>query len=115
MSDVLMHQTLDDGEITVANGTIEMTDGSETAVYLSLFGGDSVWWGNSLDTPDKIDSRTGKLLESLPLTTGNLQRIKDAVESDLSWMDKKPRVTVSMPRLNTVTITVDDIVLTWEK
>ena len=115
MSDVLMFQTPDDGEITIENGTVALTDGTETAVYLSLFGGDSDWWGNSLDTPDRIDSRTGKLLQSLPVTTSNLLRIKDAVEADLDWMATKPTVTVSMPKLNTVAIKVDDLTLTWRK
>lgn len=119
MSDVLLFQSPDDGEITVANGQVKLTDGTETAVYLSLFGGNhdgSDWWGNTLENqPErKLQSETQRLLETLSLTTANMQRIADAVALDLSWMNPKPEITVTMPRLNTIQITVNNLELTYE-
>ena len=44
--DVLLFQTENDGDISATNGVIEMTGDLRTAVYLSLFGGQSEWWGD---------------------------------------------------------------------
>ena len=37
--DVLLFQTIDDGNVEVINGIITMSGGLDTAAYLSLFGG----------------------------------------------------------------------------
>ena len=80
MSDVLLSQTADGGEITVANGQVALTGGLESAVYLSIFGGNDSdsgqestapkqWWGN-LDEPDpagRYRGQTQYLLRALPL------------------------------------------------
>jgi phage gp46-like protein len=98
MSDVKHFQTVDGGEIEINIGTITVDDGVETAVYLSMFGGNEddpggddlskQWWGNSLETDPKRMYRgnTQYLLRSLPTTSANLQRIKTAVKNDLEWM-----------------------------
>lgn len=114
--DVLLYQTVDDGNITVTNGLVEMSGGLETAAYLSLFGGDedgSNWWGNidELDIAGQYHSETQELLRSIPSTSGNLIRIKDAVERDIAWfIDKKIAssisVVISIPALNRVKIIV---------
>ena len=114
--DVKLFQTVDDGDITVTNGLIEMSGGLETAAYLSLFGGDedgSNWWGNidELDIAAQYHSETQELLRSIPSTSGNLIRIKDAVERDLAWFtDEKIAssisVVISIPALNRVKINV---------
>ncbi|GAG06443.1 unnamed protein product, partial [marine sediment metagenome] len=59
--DILLLSTKDGGDINIESGLIEMTAGFETAVYLSLFGGNieddgteatksKTWWGNLLET-----------------------------------------------------------------
>jgi phage gp46-like protein len=123
VGDVLLFQTTDGGEINCTDGVVEMTPSFETAVYLSLFGGNEEdaggddktysWWGN-LDEQDqafRYRSRTGYLLRAIPATSGNLQRLRAAVEADLQWfIDLKVAselsVVVSIPRLNTVLITI---------
>lgn len=122
--DVLLYQTDDDGEINVVNGIIEMSGGLETAAYLSLFGGNEDddnrndnafnWWGNldEIDRTNQYRSETQNLLQSIPATTGNLNRITDAANRDLSWfIDKKIvssiSVIVSMPGVNKIRIVVD--------
>ncbi|MBW1725989.1 MAG: phage GP46 family protein [Deltaproteobacteria bacterium] len=114
--DVLLFQTNDNGDITVTNGLVEMSGGLETASYLSLFGGnedDSNWWGNNdeIDTASQYHSETQELLRSIPSTSGNLIRIKDAAERDLAWfIDKKVAssitVAINIPALNKVKIII---------
>lgn len=122
--DVSLFQTSDDGEINIASGITEMGGGLETAAYLSLFGGNEAddgsqdstftWWGNldETDTMSQYRSETQFLLKSIPATTGNLLRIKDAVTRDLGWMTSisvasSIGVAVTMPGLNKVDIRVD--------
>jgi phage gp46-like protein len=122
--DVLLFQTDDDGEINVVNGIVEMSGGLETAAYLSLFGGNEdddgsddnalTWWAN-LDEVDPVRqyrSETQNLLQSIPATTGNLRRIEDAANRDLSWFVEQSiasslTVEASIPSVNRVKITVN--------
>lgn len=97
MSDVRLYQTLDDGDIVIKNGIVELEDGEASALYLSWFGGNQddpgeddetlEWWGNKLETDPKLKlrSRTQFLLGNIPLTTGNVQRIRQALEADAAW------------------------------
>lgn len=121
--DVLLFQTADDGEILVVEGVTTMVGGFETMVYLCLFGGNEDddgsadspenWWGNRWETDADYQYRslTQHLLRSIPATTGNLQRIADAVHQDLAVFKNKSIassvvVSVSIPAINTVSITV---------
>lgn len=95
MSDVLLFQTNDDGDICIEGGLVELTDDFRTASYLSLFGGNEdddgrddnplTWWANlnEIDPADKYVSETEYLLQSLPVTTSNLLRLEDAAKRDL--------------------------------
>lgn len=123
MADVLLVHTADGGEIRVESGDIQLTGGIETAVYLSLFGGNEddsgiqgdepkEWWGNKLeDAPErKLRSETQYLLRSLPAIPASLRRIEDSVERDLAWMSDSVAsgiaVEASIPRLNWVQIDI---------
>lgn len=97
--DVLLFTTLDGAEINVKNGILEMTDGFETAVYLSLLGGNfdddgteatkkNEWWGNKLEdnNPErKLISRYQNIIYGLPATPANLQKLEEAAKLDLQW------------------------------
>ncbi len=97
MSDVLLFQTNDDGDITIEDGFVELTDDFRTSAYLSLFGGNEqddgrddnplTWWANLNETnPSKrYVSETEHLLQSLPVTSGNLLRLQDAALRDLQF------------------------------
>ena len=60
--DVILYQSLNDGEIEIVDGIVTMDGGLQTAVYLSLFGGNIddaagfdkrlSWWGNC-EEPDE--------------------------------------------------------------
>jgi phage gp46-like protein len=121
--DVKLYQTDNDGDIVVDNGVIEMTGGFDTAVYLSLFGGDEKddgmdgnsqnWWGNLSETEAAYQyrSETQNLIQLLHATSGNLLRVESAVSRDLQWMlDKKIAssitVNVTIPKLNWVRIAI---------
>ena len=117
MTDVLLYQTTDGGEINATTEGIEMTGGLETAVYLSLFGGNEdasrVWWGDiGQNIPDRITtSFTQNILRALPAVPANLLRVKSAAEKDLAWVVKSGRaqelmVSVGMPGVNQVKIVV---------
>lgn len=125
MTDVLLYNTTEGGEIEYVNGVATTEDGLQTAVYLSLFGGNSEdsgltaddakqWWGNLIeDQPArKLRSETQHLLKVLPLIPGNLQRVRETVERDLTWLGEEGIVSgvvvqVTMPQLNRVAIRVD--------
>lgn len=99
MTDVLLRQTLDGGEITVESGLVLMSEGLETAAYLSLFGGNQddagdaaserlEWWGN-VDEPEparRYRSETQWLVQRLPAVPRNLRRVEQAAARDLAWM-----------------------------
>ena len=114
--DVLLSQTVDDGEINIENGLVEMSGGLETAAYLSMFGGDEdlgEWWGNLEETEParKYRSETQNLLQSIPATSGNLRRIEQAATRDLAWFlevkaASSVEVSASIPSINHVSITV---------
>jgi phage gp46-like protein len=122
-TDVRLFHTADGGEIELARGST-MADGLETAVYLSLFGGNErdsglsaddhlQWWGNlsELDQQRQYRSETQHLLRSLPAIPANLRRIEDALTRDLGWLtaDIATKVTAvaTIPRLNSIAIDVD--------
>lgn len=124
MTDVLLQQTPDGGDIIVENGRFSLTSGIETAVYLSLFGGNEddsgaegddpiQWWGNLTETdPARVyRSETQHLLRSIPAITANLRRIEAAVGRDLAWMAgtvvSGADIAVSMPGLNRVQIDIE--------
>ena len=121
---LLLFQTIDDGNIIVEDGIVEMSGGLETAAYLSLFGGNEddnglsdtnlIYWGNldEIDPARQYRSETQHLLQSIPATTGNLRRIEDAANRDLKWfIDKKVAssitVVVTIPGLNKVKIMIN--------
>lgn len=125
MTDVLLRQTNDDGEITYRNGQAVMSDGLETSAYLSLFGGNENdsggdaterlrWWGD-LTEPEETRhyrSELQNLIRSIPAIPANLRRMEDAADRDLAWMKETGLATfvgveASIPSLNRVRVEID--------
>ena len=123
MSDILLFQTLEEGDIRIKNDDIETTEGLESALYLSMFGGNADdpggddrtkdWWGNldEIDLTKRYRSETQYLLRSIPASSGNLKRIQQAAERDLGWLLSEGvastlGVSVTIPQLNRVDIRV---------
>lgn len=137
MTDVLLFQTDDDGDIEIIGGLVTLTNTPETMAYLCLFGGNeqddgrennpATWWGN-VEEPDpqrRYISETQHLLRSLPAVPFNLLRLEDAARRDLavfidSGLAKVVEVSASIPGLNRVrlVINIDDVELqfaqSWE-
>jgi phage gp46-like protein len=120
--DALLYHLPDGGELEILNGQVTLSEGLETAAYLSMFGGaerDSgsdadaalQWWGNIGEPEERqYRSQVQNLLRALPASPANLKRIEDAALNDLSWMAtsiaKTVTVTARIPALNTVQIDV---------
>lgn len=118
--DVRLYQTDDGGEVDFVAGEPTITDGLETAVYLSLFGGNAEdsglqaderkqWWGNLVEPEAafRYRSETQHLIEALPATTGNMRRIEDAALRDVAWLvtsgvAQSAKCAVGIPALNQV-------------
>lgn len=98
MTDVLLRQSNDGGDITLQGGLVLMSEGLETAAFLSMFGGNEddpgetdttrQWWGNLLEAELEraYRSETQYLVKSLPAVPLNLRRIEQAASRDLQWM-----------------------------
>ncbi|UGC98021.1 hypothetical protein [Oceanospirillum phage vB_OsaM_PD0307] len=98
MTDVLLFQTNDNGEVEIESGLVTLTPGLDTAAYLSLFGGNwkddgsqnnnQTWWGNLDETEaaKQYRSETQYLLGTIPATSRNLRRVEDAATRDLQWL-----------------------------
>lgn len=124
ISDVHLRHTDDGGEIDFVGGQAVLSDGLESAVYLSLWGGNErdsgktsdtalQWWGNlgESDPAYQYRSETQYLLRSLPATPANLRRVEDAAMHDLAWLTGMKiasacSVSVSMPAVNSVQIDI---------
>lgn len=132
MTDVLLYQSTDNGDINIADGVIELTDRQDTMAYLCLFGGNEDdsgsqdsklgWWGNlsESDPALKYISETQHLLRSIPATSANLLRVEEAAKRDLSVFTDKNiansvSVTASIPKLNWVklAIAIDGVIITF--
>lgn len=122
--DVILFQDLDGGNIEINNGLIEMSGGLQTAVYLSLFGGNDEdnrvdnqefnksWWGNTNENEiNQIRSETQYLLKSLPISSANLRKLELTAQRDLNWMieinlAKEIKVNATIPSLNTIKLII---------
>jgi phage gp46-like protein len=113
MTDVLIQQTNNEGDIECVGGVVTLTGGFESAVYLSLFGGSSGYWGNLLETDParKYDGETEQALNGVPATPANLRKIEQAAQRDLSWLittkaANTVSVSASMPGVNKITFSI---------
>lgn len=96
--DVLLYDTLDGAEIEIENELVMSDEGFRTAVYLSLFGGNSddtgevvnnkTWWGNCLDgvlESEKLVGRFVAFVRSVPMSSKNIALAESKAWQDLQW------------------------------
>jgi phage gp46-like protein len=109
--DLLLSETPDGGEVSIENGVFVCDRSFNTAVYLSLFGGNKddngrvknnkTWWGNTLSGTaenEKLVSRFQAVISGLPMTTKNIQEAEGAASLDLKWITDEgiaEKITVS--------------------
>jgi phage gp46-like protein len=97
--DLLLEDTPDGGDIRIENNLFVSDRSFNTAVYLSLFGGNKddngkvknnkTWWGNTLEGTaenEKLVSRFQAIIFGLPMTTKNIQEAESAARLDLKWV-----------------------------
>jgi len=97
--DLLLEDTPDGGDIQILNDFFVNDLSFNTAVYLSIFGGNKddngkvknkfTWWGNTLDgvpENEKIISRFQAVIFGLPMTTKNIKEAETAAKMDLQWV-----------------------------
>jgi phage gp46-like protein len=97
--DLFLEDTPDGGDIRIENDLFVNDRSFNTAVYLSLFGGNKddngkvrnrkTWWGNTLigtAENEKIVSRFQAIISGLPMTTKNIQEAENAASLDLKWI-----------------------------
>ena len=116
--DLLIYSTEDGGEIQLNDENLFVADhGFDSAIYLSLFGGNYKdngseskkkyeYWGNKLEknNPErKLTSRTQNVITGLPAVPSNINKVRAAMNEDLSWM------------VNTGIVDTIDIILTIPK
>jgi phage gp46-like protein len=94
-----VEDTPDGGDIRIENDLFVSDRSFNTAVYLSIFGGNKedngkvknnkTWWGNTLEgTPEneKLVSRFQAIIFGLPMTTKNMESAETAASLDLKWV-----------------------------
>jgi phage gp46-like protein len=130
MSDILLIQTENDGDVIYGDGDLKTEKGLQTAAYLSLFGGNrddagfsdktKMYWANyqESDVDYQYRSETQALLSDNTLTTALLLRLEDAVLRDLNWLiNNKYAATItveaSIPAIDRLKldIKIDNILL----
>jgi phage gp46-like protein len=97
--DLLLSETPDGGDVAIENNLFVCDRSFNTAVYLSLFGGNKddngtvknskTWWGNTLSGTaenEKLVSRFQAVISGLPMTTKNIQEAERAASLDLAWI-----------------------------
>jgi phage gp46-like protein len=100
--DLLLVDTNDGGDTVVKDGLFSGCRSFDTAVYLSLFGGNKndpgkvknprEWWGNKLSgtaEAEKMTSRFQACIAGLPMTTKNIALCENAALLDLEWLRKE--------------------------
>jgi phage gp46-like protein len=97
--DLLLLDTPDGGDAVIREGLFVSDRSFDTAVYLSLFGGNKsdsgkvknnkTWWGNTLNgvmENEKLISRFQAIIAGLPMTAKNIEAAETAAKLDLKWI-----------------------------
>lgn len=124
--DVKLIETGNGGDFVSLINDIEVIDTIYTMVYLSLFGGNVEestvdgfvnpqsfdYWANKLmygnDPSQQFNSETERTLNKTALNTSAIDKISEAVITDLTYLKKLFKITVkvSLPYLNQVKIEI---------
>ena len=96
--DLLLFETIDGGDVFVENGLFVSDRQFNSAVYLSLYGGNKTdngktnsrdqFWGNFLEgitESEKLRSRFQFIITGLPMSVKNIREAEQAAVIDLQW------------------------------
>lgn len=124
--DLKIIETGNGGDFVNLGNDLEVIDTIYTMVYLSLFGGNVEestiegfvnpqsfdYWANKLmfgdDPSQQFNSETERTLNKTPLNTAAIDKITDAVITDLKYLKKLFKITVKvfLPYINQVKIEI---------
>lgn len=118
--DIYLYETEDGGEISIVNGEPVMDAGLESAVYISIFGHESVtWWGNEyLKKAERMECRFYPYIKSTGKTISTLNKAKELLKQDLTWLiDEKiaDRIVIDIYSISITHISVDINILKDER
>ncbi len=109
MTDVLLIETGNGGDLRLGTNDLKTVNGLENAIYLALFGGKK-WWAN-YTTSNKFLSQTEQVLRTTPLTSSGRIAIERAINSDLSFLNNitgtKWTVNTTITSSNRLEINID--------
>lgn len=113
--DLQILESSNGGDLFLKGVDLAQVDGWENMIYCGLFGGNVAmstpderaanemaydWWGNSTLMPNnpsqQFNSQTERALNTIPLTSGNLIYIQNAINADLDFMQPFAEVTVTV-------------------
>jgi hypothetical protein len=125
MTDVLIYESGNGGELSLKNGDIETTDGLFNQPYLSHFGGNieasttgnevegeerADWWGNTfLDASAQMNSELERSLNNNALNSAGRINIERDAQKDIEHLNDIANVS------STVVITGNDKLLISDK
>ncbi len=123
--DLLIECTKDGGDIVIHDNFFQSTQSLETAIYLSLFGGNygnngteattnNVWWGDQLSTNEPNEylvSKTQNIIWGESAHPTHIRKLELSIQDDLAWMvssgiAKSTEVLVSIPTRNRINIEI---------
>jgi hypothetical protein len=122
MTDILIYESGNGGELSLKNGDIESTDGLSNMPYLAHFGGNTEastteneetgedrkdWWGNQfLEEQHQMNSTLEKSLDEIALTSSGRAKIERDAKKDLEFMAEFADINceVSIPGLNKIVV-----------
>lgn len=126
------------GQLTIINNDVATTDSLLMMAYIAMFGGNREasttstttegelnldWWGNDREENSStwINSETEKTLIGIQLNSSSIETIKQAILTDLDFMDAYGdlSVAVSITDVNTVKMHItlnqgDNLSLIWD-
>lgn len=110
--DILLFSTPDGGEIQVINGEPDMDGGFESAVYISIFGGDgeSHWIEEYQKENEKFKCEFYNFIKGNIKSINNLNKGIKFLERDLAWIKSDTiadKINISIDDLDTKRIRVN--------
>lgn len=110
MIDFLIVETGDGGDLVLENEDLKTTNSFSNQIYFALFGGNfnsengeqnNEYWANTfLPEENKYVSTFEKTLNEVTLNSSGLEKLTNAVNSDLSFLKKYVNYTIDLSILD---------------
>lgn len=110
--DIYLYETENGGDITIRNGEPVMDAGLESAVYISIFGHESVtWWANEfLKKNERLECKFYPYIKGVGKTINTLNKAKELLKLDLKWLISEKiadRIIIDLYSISVTHVSVD--------